>query len=50
MTGMLELSDQNFFYWPHPWHVEVSSLIPWPGIKSEPQLQPMPQAAATLDS
>ena len=27
------------FFWLHPWHMEV----PGPGIKSKPQLQPMPQ-------
>ena len=27
------------FIWPHPQHMEV----PWPGMKSEPQLQPTPQ-------
>ena len=28
-----------FNFWPHSQHMEIS----WPGIKSEPQLQPMPQ-------
>ena len=40
-------NDQNRFlfvclfvcFWSQPWHMEV----PRPGIKSEPQLQPMPQ-------
>ena len=29
----------KLFFWPHLWHIEV----PRPGIKSEPQLQPMLQ-------
>ena len=33
------LLPRLFFFWPHPHHMEV----PEPGIKSEPQLQPMPQ-------
>lgn len=28
-----------FFFWPHPEHMEV----PWPGIESDPELQPVLQ-------